>query len=344
MIRALGWLLALILLAGCAWPGPTALPPTATPRPKIVETPLATQEPTDAPAPTATARPTPTPTPTPLPVQASDLNLLLLGTDRRLADEPTWRTDTIIVVAVRPRHGFIAMLSIPRDLWVTIPGHGQNRINVVDYLGARSGGTGGGPKLVAATLQQNLGITVNASARIELEGLARIIDTLGGITITSDRAYDEWFWDETAPDGVSHMVVVTGTQRMDGRLALQYARARHGTGDFDRSRRQQQILLALREAALRPEVLPRLPALIAQLSNTVDTDLRLNQVLPLLGLAVRLRPDAFRSRVFDYTMVRNWTTPDGAQVLLPNRARIEAAWRELTAPAAEPQTGADQGK
>ena len=275
---------------------------------------------------------TPTPEPTPLPVQSSDLNLLLLGTDRRVGADPIWRTDTIIVVAVRPQAGIIAMLSIPRDLWVTIPGYGQDRINVADCYGETKRGRGGGPALVAATLKQNLGITVDATVRIHFEGLARIIDTLGGINITSDRAFDEWFWDETAPNGVSHMRVITGTQRMDGRLALQYVRARHGSSDFDRSRRQQQVLLAIRDAALRPETLPRLPRLLVALSDTVETDIRFDQALSLVGLALRLKPTAFRQRVFDSSMVRDWTTPEGAQVLLPNRARIQAVWAELTAP------------
>ncbi len=338
MKRSLTGLVLLLLIAGCQ-PARTTREPLSPASPMRLETPTAVPRPTT----TATASPAPresapapterpTPTATPLPSQANDLNLLLLGTDRRLGSEPIWRTDTLIVVAVRPKGGIIAMLSIPRDLWVTIPGHGQDRINVVDYLGETTQGPGGGPKLLATTLKQNLGITVDASARIHFEGLGRIIDTLGGIQVTSERALDEWFWDETAPNGVSHMVVVTGTQRMDGRLALQYARARHGTSDFDRSRRQQQVLLAIRDAALRPEVLPRLPRLLGALSDTVDTDLRLNQALPLVGFALRLKPGAFRQRVFDATMVRDWTTPAGAQVLLPDRARIEAVWAELTAP------------
>jgi len=118
------------------------------------------------------------------------------------------------------------MFSIPRDLWVNIPGYGNARINVADYLGERDRGPGGGPELVAETLQENLGISVDAYARISFGGLARIIDAVGGITVTSDRAFDEWFLDETSPEGATRMVVVEGPQHMDGRLALMYARAR----------------------------------------------------------------------------------------------------------------------
>ena len=325
-----------LLLAGCGLP--PAMPPSTAPWPAdtplavVRATPVASLAPPASPTPTTAASPQPTPTSTPLPTLANDLNLLLLGADLRVAGDTSWRTDTLIVVAVRPRYGYIAMLSVPRDLWVEIPGHGYDRINVADYLGETSRGPGGGPQLVAETLQANLGISVDAYARIRFEGLARIIDAVGGITINSERALDEWFWDETAPDGVSHMVVVKGPQQMDGHLALMYARARHDSNDLERSKRQQQILLALRDAALRPEVLPRLPALISALSGTVETDLRLSQALSLAGLAIRLKPEAFRQRVFDSTMVRDWTTPGGAMVLLPNRARIEQVWAELTSP------------
>ncbi len=336
-----------LLLAGCGLRprlAPGSAPPAPSPPPSGMPlavgraSPVASLAPPAA-TPQATPSQQPTPTSTPLPVLTNDLNLLLLGTDRPAAGDPSWRTDTLIVVAVRPRHGFIALFSVPRDLWVDIPGHGYDRINVADYLGETTRGPGGGPRLVAETLKANLGIPVDAYARIRLEGLARIIDAVGGITIDSERALDEWFWDETAPGGVAHMVVAEGPQRMDGRLALMYARARHDTNDLDRSKRQQQILLALRDAALRPEVLPRLPALISAFSGTVETDLRPGQVLSLAGLAIRLKREAFRQRVFDATMVRDWTTPGGAMVLLPNRARIEQVWAELTSPQAP---GSDQ--
>ncbi|HOG47409.1 MAG TPA: LCP family protein [Anaerolineae bacterium] len=332
-------LLISALLAGCSLlprgrkpPGPA----TARPSPAVEQRPAATATigpatPGAAPPP-ETPSPQPTPTSTPLPVLANDLNLLLLGSDRRAGSEAAWNTDTLIVVALRPQGGHIAMFSIPRDLWVNIPGHGYGRINVADYLGETLRGPGAGPQLVAETLEANLGIPIDAYARIRFEGLARIIDAVGGITITSDRALDEWFIDESAPGGRAHMVVVEGPQHMDGKLALMYARARHDSNDLERTRRQQQILLALRAAALRPEVLPRLPALISALADTVETDLRPTQALSLAGLALRLKPEAFREGVFDTTMVRDWTTPGGAMVLLPDRARIEQAWAELTAP------------
>jgi len=301
-------------------PWPTPEPPQADALPLAV----ATAAPT-VPAP----QPTLEPTPSPLPLAPGDLNLLLLGTDQRHGADHSWRTDTIIVVGIRPGLGLVAMLSIPRDLWVTIPGYGQNRINVADYWGEVTHGAGGGPRLLAATLQQNLGIPVHAYARVNFDGLVRIIDALGGVTVMVERPFNEVIDDADGTPPIA-LRLQPGLQHLDGRTALAYCRSRHGSSDMDRSRRQQQVLLAMRNAAMRPEMLPRLPGLITALSGTVTTDLQPSQVLSLLKMALQFKPDAFRRQVFDYTMARNWTTPTGAQVLLPNRARIGQVWAQLT--------------
>nr|HPL28942.1 LCP family protein [Anaerolineae bacterium] len=325
------------LLPTEAWPtpelviGPTT-EPTALPSPTAgPASPAATAvvPPTAAPSPTPIP-PTPAPTPSPIPLGPDDINLLLLGTDLRQGKDTSWRTDTMIVVAIRPQMGRVAMLSIPRDLWVTIPGYGQNRINVSDYWGERTRGPGGGPALLGAVLQQSFGIPVHAYARVNFDGLVRIIDALGGVTVTVARPFDEWI-DDADGTPLFHLRLSPGQQHMDGLTALNYCRSRHGSSDMDRSKRQQQVLMAMRDAALRPEVLPRLPGLVSALSGTVTTNLQAGQVLSLLKLAVQFKTDAYRRQVFDYTMMSDWTTPAGAQVLLPNRARIMQVWAEMTA-------------
>jgi LCP family protein required for cell wall assembly len=271
-----------------------------------------------------------TPAPSPTPMQAGDMNLLLLGTDRRQTS-PDWRTDTLIVVAVRPKEQLVAMLSIPRDLWVNIPGYGPERINAADYLGEKER-SGGGPALVAATLKENLGIRVDAYAQIDFAGLERIIDAVGGVDVNVPRPIDDWI-DEGDGRPPVHVTIAAGPQHLDGRTALQYVRSRHGTTDMDRSQRQQQVLLALRDAAARPEMVPRLPWLASTLAGMVKTNLRPADALALLDMALHSQPQSFRTRVFDATMVSDWTTPSGAMVLLPDRDRIEEVWTELTAPA-----------
>lgn len=328
---AAGLLLLAPVVDPPALPAPATVPPT--PAPAIV--------PVDPPEPPPTARPTPTPaatptpgeplptvapgpTRTPLPLEPGDLNVLLLGCDD-VSKDGTWRTDSIVVVAIRPQAGFAAMFSIPRDLWVEIPGYGMQRINTADYHGETTGWPGGGPGLVGDTLMHNFGIPVHAYVRVRIPGLIRIIDTLGGITVTVDRAI------YSVSDGKIHFG--PGVQHMDGATALRYARLRTGTNESDlgRTRRQQQVLLAIRDAALRPAMLLKLPQLVDALSDTVDTDLSVGEVLSLANLARRLGPESTRARTFDGTMVQDWVTPGGAMVLLPQREAIEAAWAELTA-------------
>ena len=289
-----------------------------------------TPEGVDEPLPEPTLNPDPSLNPTPLPVEADDLNILLLGCDRRPGADPSWRTDTIIVVAIRPRDKVVGMLSLPRDLWVRIPGQASNRINTVDYLGERVYGAGGGPRLLGATLQENLNIPVQAYVRVNFVGLERIIDALGGITLNVDRYYNEKM--DGSASGSWRLQLAPGVQHVDGRTAVGYARSRRYTDDLDRNRRQQQVLLAIRDAALRPSVLPQLPRLLAALNDAVDTNLTPGQILSLIGLAVQLEPSSYRTRVVDRTMVRDWTTPGGAMVLLPNLPRIKQAWIELTTP------------
>lgn len=274
--------------------------------------------------------PAATPPPGPTPAQTGDINLLLLGTDKRQTS-PDWRTDTLIVVAIRPQQSLIAMLSIPRDLWVNIPGYGPERINAAAYLGESNGS--GGAALIAATLRENLGIRVDAYAQVDFAGLERIIDAMGGVDVDVAQPVDDWI---DAGDGKPpvHVRIEAGPQHLNGRAALCYVRSRRGTTDMDRSQRQQQLLLALRNAATRPEMLPRLPALMSTLAGTVRTNLRPPDALALLDVALRTRPEGYRARVFDYSMVSDWTTPTGAMVLLPNRERIQEVWAELTAPAA----------
>jgi LCP family protein required for cell wall assembly len=273
--------------------------------------------------------PQPTPTSTPLPMAAEDMNVVLLGSDYRPDQDAMWRTDTIIIVAIRPRARLVALFSIPRDLWVTIPGYGQGRINIADCLGERLYGPGGGPQLLGATLQQNLGIPVHAYARVGFEGLERIVDALGGITVTVDRYFDEWL----DPDHPYrwYLRLQPGRQRMNGRTALGYVRSRRNSSDLDRCWRQQQVLLAMRDAALRPAVVPLLPGLMPALADAVETDLTPGKVLAFARLARHLDASSYRTLVFDNTMVRNWITPAGAMVLVPDRARIERAWAGLTA-------------
>jgi len=259
------------------------------------------------------------------------MGILLLGTDKHVAEDNSWRTDSIIILAVHPQDKRVGMMSIPRDLWVMIPGRGYDRINIADFLGEHFEYPGGGPALLQRTIEENLGIPTKNYVRVDIEGLKEIVDTLEYITVEVSEPVEDWFLDPDAPDGWRHTLILTGTQTLDGQAAVDYARSRHNCNDFQRARRQQQVLRAIGKRALQLDVIPRAWQLWTALNKAFDTDLTWGQIASLLPLMAEIDPGDVRSEVIDYEMASAWTTPKGARVLLPNREAIEAAWRGLLA-------------
>jgi LCP family protein required for cell wall assembly len=178
---------------------------------------------------------------------AGPVTVLLLGTDRRPGEEVTPRSDAILLVRVDPERRRVAVLSLPRDLWVSIPGHGQNRLNAAYLWGERDGPPGGGMALTRAVVAQTLGVPVDYAAAVDFRGFAALVDTVGGVTVDVERPLvDPRF--PTLDRGVRRVSFEPGPQAMDGATALTYARIRHPDSDFERGRRQQAVLIALAEA------------------------------------------------------------------------------------------------
>ncbi len=236
------------------------------------------------------------------------INVILLGSDKR-EDEATWRTDTMIVVSIDTERTVVRLLSIPRDLWVGIPGHGYDRINTADMWGELAQ-EGSGPALVKQTIKETLGIPIDYYVRADFDGFIKIIDAIGGLDI-----------DVECP--LTDIELEPGIQHMDGELALLYARSRITTSDFDRSRRQRKLLMALWGQAMSADIVPRIPALWVAMSDTFETDMPLDQVLSLAYLGVQLRPNYIFSQSIGPWQVQNWTTPEGYKVLLPLNDEIE---------------------
>ena len=255
----------------------------------------------------------------------------MLGTDKHVAEDNSWHTDSIIILAVRPQDKRVGMMSIPRDLWVMIPGRGYDRINIADFLGEYLEYPGGGPALLQRTIEENLGIPTKNYVRVDIDGLKEIVDTSEYITVEVSEPVEDWFIDQEAPDGFRHTLILTGTQTLDGQAAVDYARSRRNCNDFKRARRQQQILRAIGKRALQLDVIPRAWQLWTALNKAFDTDLTWGQIASLLPLMAEIDPGDVRSEVIDYKMASDWTTPKGAHVLLPNLEAIEAAWRSLLA-------------
>ncbi|TEU14058.1 MAG: hypothetical protein E3J21_16955 [Anaerolineales bacterium] len=304
------------------------VPPTPTAT--LVFTAILIPSPTPSSAPVAVAQPVPTAVP-PVTLPPDTVTILLLGSDRRQG-WTHWRTDTIILVAVDTKGHTAGLLSIPRDMWVYIPGRGNERINTAELWGELGKYPGGGPALIKKTIEYNLGLPVHYYVRVDLQGFVRIIDTLGGVTVDVDCPLSDRFPDPDSPTGFTDLDLVPGIYHLDGKMALYYSRSRLSTSDFDRSLRQQKVIRGIWEQGLRLDILPKIPELWQALSDTFQTDLSLEQVLTLAYLGTQMEPQNIHGHFIDRTMVTGWRTPKGAQVLLPNHERIRQVVAQFLAP------------
>lgn len=256
------------------------------------------------------------------------VNILILGTDRRDKGERAARTDTMMVASLDPVARKAVILSIPRDLWVFIPGYGEGRINTAHFYGELNGQ---GPALAKETVETNLGIPIDYYVRLDFEGFKEIVDTLGGVTIDVEAPIrDDMFPDDNY--GYRSIYIPAGRQEMDGEMLLQYVRTRHGGNDFERVRRQQQALRALAQRALSLDLLPRLPALCNTALDAISTDLQPLEILALANLGSQIGLDGVEMKAIDESLTTPFVTLDGAQILLPDKAGIEAMLEELLAP------------
>ncbi len=253
--------------------------------------------------------------------QQERVNILLLGIDKR-PDEQYARTDTMILVTVDPANKTAGMLSLPRDLWMEIPGYYESRINTAYYLGEKNGYPGGGPALAMKTVQHNFGVPVHFYVEVDFNGFREIVDTLGGLDINVPKTLD----DPTFPSedyGYDPFHIDAGLQHLDGATALKYARTRHIDSDFGRAERQQQVLIAIKDKALQLGLIPKIPELWTTMAGTMQTDLQLVDILELAQLADQITPDKIDSVVLNEDYTVNYTTEAGAMVLLPLREKIQ---------------------
>ena len=298
--------------------GPKGTQSSATANPDATQAPDATAVPTvDVEAWTSTDR----------------VMILVLGIDRRAGeDERGYLTDTMMLVSIDPATRSAAMLSIPRDLWVTIPGFEENTINTANRQGDYYDYPGGGAALAVKTVEYNLGVTINYYVRLDFTAFETVIDAIGGVDVVNQ----EDIADEEYPNGsygYEPFYLSAGPQHLNGHDALRYARTRHNATDIDRARRQQEVVLAVRDRVLNLGMLPSLiaqaPRLYQTLNDSIQTNLTLDQMVSLALLAQDIPRDQIKSGVIDYTMVTEGTTAEGKDVLIPNRDKIRQLRDEL---------------
>jgi LCP family protein required for cell wall assembly len=264
------------------------------------------------------------------------VNFLLIGSDRRSVAGST-RTDTMVIAILRPNEGQVSLISIPRDLWVSIPGYENNRVNTAYQLGISGGYPGGGPGLLKDTILYNLGIRIDHTAMVDFSSFSQIVDTIGGVDVPVSCAYTDWRLIDPSFDPFNennwHLYTTgPGMIHMDGDLALWYARSRQKSSDFDRGRRQQEVLRALFTQALQAGTLARIPDLYNELQSTVETDLGLTDLLQLAVYAPKMTNADIRSYYIRPPLVSSWITDGGAYVLLPNETALQQMLTEALSP------------
>lgn len=256
----------------------------------------------------------------------SRFTMVLVGLDRRPGETGlAYRTDTMMLVSLDPETDRIGVLSIPRDLYIQVPGYGTlYRVNSPMVLG-ETRREGYGPELMMQSVQLNLGIRVHDYMAVDFQAFIDIVDAIGGVDVAIDYTIN----DSRYPSmnyGYDPFYLPAGEHHLDGYDALRFARTRHGSSDIQRAERQQQVIYAIRDRILTLEMIPQLlvqaPAMWQSFSDNVYTGLSLEQIINL-GLYVKDVPlDNITMNVIDYKYLQSHTTSEGAQVLIPNRARL----------------------
>jgi LCP family protein required for cell wall assembly len=273
-------------------------------------------------------------TPTRIPIEVTPVpwggnervTILMLGLDYRdwEANMGAPRSDTMFLVTIDPVTNQGGMLSVPRDLWVEIPGFGFNRINTAYMFGEAYNLPGGGPGLAMKVVENLLGVPIQYYAVVEFSTFEKLIDEIGGIDVEVKERI------KIAPIGRDAFWLDPKPYHLDGPEALAYARVRkYGGGDFGRAERQQQVALAVIDRVVGFDMIPTLitkaPRLYQELSEGIRTNLSLDEMIALGWLVVQIPRENIRQGVIGPpNMIAYHTRPDGANVLraIPDQIRI----------------------
>ncbi|MBT3389880.1 MAG: LCP family protein [Chloroflexi bacterium] len=265
---------------------------------------------------------------------ASRVNILLIGLDYN-----SWRgdngpplSDSMILFTIDPLSKTAGMLSIPRDMWVNIPGFEHGKINTAYQAGEAYKLPGGGPGLAMETVEALLGVPIQYYAQIDFAAFVYFIQQMGGLKL--DVPYEMYV--DIYDDPKGKIKLQPGVQTMPGEYVLAYARARHTEGgDFDRAARQQQVVMAIRQRILDLSLLPVLvqkaPEMYQQLSSGINTNLTLDQVIQLAWLAQEIPTENIYNRVIGPDQVQFGKSPTGLDILKPIPDQIRVLRNEVFA-------------
>lgn len=240
------------------------------------------------------------------------LDILILGVDARPGEGYVTRTDSIMLVGVNPSRLQVSLLSIPRDLFIDVPGYGLQRINTVNVLGEQQA-AGNGPMLLASSIAGDFGIGVDRYVRINFDAFVQLVDAVGGISIDVPRTIIDYEY-PTEDGGTTVIRFDPGVQAMDGERALAYARTRHADDDYARAGRQQQVILALSSRLINPIYWP---AALRILTGSIDTNLNFGDFVAVAP-TVLVNAGRFDQLVIDRSLI---ASQNG--VAVPNYAALQ---------------------
>jgi len=263
----------------------------------------------------------------------SRVTVLLMGLDYSDWREGTTpHSDTMIMLSIDPISKTASMLSIPRDIWISIPGFDHGRINEAYFNGEAYKLPGGGAELARQTVEQFIGVPVQYFAVVDFQAFIRIIDEIGGVKVHPDQPIKI-----EKEGGAEEQILEPGRDYViDGELALAYIRERHTQGgDVDRANRQQEVILSVKNQILRYDSLPGLvakaPVLYEEISSGIRTNLNLSEAIQLGVLALQLDVGNIKRGVINYEMVIPAKSPDGEAILKPIPDKIRSLRDDLFA-------------
>jgi LCP family protein required for cell wall assembly len=258
------------------------------------------------------------PTPTPSAAPGAPFTVLLLGSDDDGKNKAPL-TQSMILVRVEPATKHVTMLSIPRDLWVPLSTGGSAKIDAAYAYG--------GAAAAMATVERNFHVHIDEYAWVGLTGLIKLIDLLGGIdVVVTNPVLDDYYPDDISGGflyGYKRVAVLPGAQHLNGSNALQYVRSRHNdvNGDFGRSARQQQVLLAIKAKASTLNAAD-LPDIVSALQGKFKTSMGLDRVRSLLGVASAFDLANTKQVVLYVPLYTNYGQISGQSVILPHWTEI----------------------
>lgn len=216
-------------------------------------------------------------------VAKDKVTVMIMGVDERADD--VGRSDTLMIATLDPERNQAALLSVPRDTRLKIDDYGFDKINAAYAYGGR--------QLTQKTIESLLNTQIDHYIKININGFTRIIDALGGVDIDVEkRMYYEDPWDD---NGGLYIDLQPGMQHMDGKTAITYVRYRDEEGDIGRIKRQQNFMKAVMDKLVSPTIIPKLPSIVSAVSDSIETDMSVSEILSFLGTLQDAKDNGLKS-------------------------------------------------